>query len=129
MSGIQDPISDMLARIRNALARDKKVVEIPLSNLKKEIAKILKEEGYIEDFQTEKDMKQGILRIIFKKQKVINGIKRVSKPARRLYTSADRIPTVKEGTGICILSTSRGIFSDRGARKENVGGEILAYVW
>lgn len=127
-----DPIADMLTRIRNANAAKHVSVDVPASNMKKAIAEILLEEGYIKNYQVIDDGKQGVIRIALKyagKEKVISGIKRVSKPGLRIYKSKDELPQVLRGLGIAIISTSKGIMTDKKARKENVGGEVLAFVW
>ena len=130
---ISDVIADMLTRIRNANDAKHESVDIPASNLKKSIAEILLEEGYIKNFQIVEDGKQGIIRIQLKyaqgKQKVIRGIKRVSKPGLRIYASCEDMPKVMNGLGIAIVSTSKGVMTDKKARLANVGGEILAFVW
>ena len=129
---ITDPIADMLTRIRNANAARHESVDVPASNMKKAIARILLEEGYIKNYQVIEDGKQGIIRIALKyvgKEKVISGIKRISKPGLRIYKSSEELPRVLKGLGIAIVSTSRGVMTDKKARKENVGGEILAFVW
>ena len=129
---ITDPIADMLTRIRNANAARHESVDVPASNMKKAIAQILLEEGYIKNYQVIEDGKQGIIRIALKyvgKEKVISGIKRISKPGLRIYKSSEELPKVLKGLGIAIVSTSRGVMTDKKARKENVGGEILAFVW
>ncbi|GHU87060.1 30S ribosomal protein S8 [Clostridia bacterium] len=130
---ITDPVADMLTRIRNANAARHDTVDIPASNLKKAIAEILLEEGYIKNFQFIKDSGQGVLRVSLKyvsgKEKVITGLRRVSKPGLRVYAGADEIPRVLKGLGIAIISTSTGIMSDRKARAAHVGGEVLAFVW
>ena len=128
-----DVIADMLTRIRNANDVGHPEVEIPSSNMKVAIAKVLKEEGYIKDYEVIEDGKQGILKVYLKygpnKQKVITGIKRISKPGLRIYASKDEIPKVMGGLGTVILSTSKGIMTDREARKQQVGGEVICYVW
>jgi len=128
-----DPIADMLTRIRNALQARKEEVEIPSSKLKVRIAEILKEEGYIKGFKVIPDNKQGILKVFLKYDEygepVISGLKRVSKPGRRIYVSKKQIPRVMGGLGIAILTTSRGLMTDREARKAGVGGEVICYVW
>ncbi len=128
-----DAIADMLTRIRNANSARHESVDIPASNLKKAIAGILLEEGYIKSFEVIEDGKQGIIRIFLKyttdKQKVITGLKRISKPGLRVYAGKDEIPKVLGGLGIAIISTSKGIMTDKKARKEGVGGEVLAFVW
>ena len=130
---ITDPIADMLTRIRNANNARHASVDVPASNMKKSIAEILLEEGYIKNYQIIDDGKQGIIRVTLKyaenKQKVISGIKRISKPGLRVYAAKDELPRVLRGLGIAIISTSKGIMTDKNARKENVGGEVLAYVW
>ncbi|MBE7014281.1 MAG: 30S ribosomal protein S8 [Ruminococcaceae bacterium] len=130
---ITDPIADMLTRIRNANSARHLSVDIPASNLKKSIAEILLEEGYIKNYQIIDDGKQGIIRVSLKyaenKQRVISGIKRISKPGLRIYASKDELPKVLKGLGIAIISTSKGVMTDKKARKENVGGEVLAYIW
>ena len=130
---ITDPIADMLTRIRNANNAKHETVDVPASNMKKAIAEILNEEGYIAGYQIIDDGKQGVIKIALKygpnKEKVISGIKRVSKPGLRIYAGADELPRVLKGLGIAIVSTSKGIMTDKKARKENVGGEILAFVW
>ena len=128
-----DPIADMLTRIRNANSSKHKTVDIPASNMKKAIAKILLEEGYIKSVEEIANENQGILRIALKYDengaKVIAGIKRISKPGLRVYASAEKLPKVLNGLGIALISTSKGIKTDKEARKENLGGEVLAYIW
>ncbi|GFN36917.1 30S ribosomal protein S8 [Tepidimicrobium xylanilyticum] len=128
-----DPIADMLTRIRNGNNAKHDTVDIPASNIKKEIAQILLDEGYIKGFDVIDDGKQGIIRIELKygkhNEKVLSGIKRISKPGLRVYVKSDEIPRVLGGLGIAILSTSKGIMTDKEARKEGVGGEVLCYVW
>ena len=129
---ISDVIADMLTRIRNANDAKHETVDIPASNLKKSIAQILLEEGYIKNFQIVEDGKQGIIRVALKyvgKQKVIHGLRRVSKPGLRIYSNCEDMPKVMNGLGIAIVSTSKGIMTDKEARKANVGGEVLAFVW
>ena len=130
---ITDPIADMLTRIRNANTAKHETVDIPASNMKKAIAEILNDEGYIKGFQIIEDGKQGVIRVTLKyganKEKVISGIKRVSKPGLRKYAPADELPRVLKGLGIAIVSTSKGIMTDKKARELNVGGEVLAFVW
>lgn len=130
---ITDPIADMLTRIRNANTAKHETVDIPASNMKKAIAEILNEEGYIKGYQIIEDGKQGVIRITLKyagnKEKVISGIQRVSKPGLRMYAPADELPRVLKGLGIAIISTSKGIMTDKKARAEHIGGEILAFVW
>lgn len=128
-----DPIADMLTRIRNANTVGHKTVEIPGSNIKKSIAEILKSEGFIRDYEFVEDGKQGIIRAYLKygpnEEKVITGIKRISKPGLRVYAGKNEIPRVLGGLGIAIISTSQGLVTDKQARKNNVGGEVLCYVW
>ena len=130
---ISDVIADMLTRIRNASNAKHETVDIPASNMKKAIAQILLDEGYIKEYKVTDDGKQGIMTVTLKygegKQKIIQGIKRVSKPGLRIYAASQDIPKVRNGLGIAIVSTSRGIMTDKAARKENVGGEVLAFVW
>ena len=130
---ISDVIADMLTRIRNANDAKHDTVDIPASNLKKSIAQILLEEGYIKNFQIVEDGKQGIIRVTLKyaagKQKVIHGLRRVSKPGLRIYTNCEDMPKVMNGLGIAIVSTSKGVMTDKKARLANVGGEVLAFVW
>ena len=128
-----DPIADMLTRIRNAnLVRHEKL-ELPSSKMKQEIAEILKREGYIKNYEVIEDNKQGILRIFLKygphDERVITGLKRISKPGLRVYVKAHEVPRVLNGLGTAIVSTSKGVLSDREARSQAVGGEILAYIW
>ena len=128
-----DPIADMLTRIRNANTVGHETVEIPASKMKKAIAEILKEEGYITDFEVIDDNKQGIIKVTMKyganKEKVISGIKRISKPGLRVYSQKDQLPRVLGGLGIALISTSQGLMTDKAARKAGLGGEVLAYVW
>ncbi len=127
-----DPIADMLTRIRNATIVRDKVVEIPFSKIKHELAKILKEEGFVLDQEFVQDDKQGRIRIYLKynaKESVITGLKRISKPGLRVYAPKEEIPKVLGGLGIAILSTSKGIITDRKARVEGIGGEVICYVW
>ncbi|MCF6461684.1 30S ribosomal protein S8 [Clostridium sp. Cult3] len=128
-----DPIADMLTRIRNGNNAKHDTVDIPASNIKKEIAQILLDEGFIKGFDVIEDGKQGIIRIELKygnnNQKVISGVKRISKPGLRVYVKNDEIPRVLGGLGIAILSTSKGIMTDKNARIEGVGGEVVCYVW
>ena len=128
-----DPIADMLTRIRNANTAGHATVEIPASKMKKSIAEILKEEGYIEDFDIIDDNKQGIIKITMKyganKEKVITGIKKISKPGLKVYAKANDVPRVLGGLGIAIISTSKGVVSDKEARKLGIGGEVICYVW
>lgn len=128
-----DVIADMLTRIRNAASSKHQTVDVPASNLKKQIAKILLEEGYIKDFIEIDDKKQGIIRITLKyvenKKNIISGIKRISKPGLRVYADKDEVPKVLGGLGVAIVSTSQGIMTDKQARKLGIGGEVLAFVW
>ena len=130
---ITDPIADMLTRIRNAGSAKHESVDVPASNMKKAIAEILLEEGYIKNFQLIDNSTQGIIRITLKygadKKSIINGLKRVSKPGLRVYSKSEEMPKVLKGLGIALVSTSKGIMTDKKARQENVGGEILAYIW
>ena len=130
---MSDVIADMLTRIRNANDAKHATVDIPASNMKKAIAEIHVNEGYVKSFETIEDGKQGVIRITLKyqgnKQKVLRGIRRVSKPGLRIYASCEDMPSVMNGLGIAIVSTSKGIMTDKQARKENVGGEVLAFVW
>ncbi len=130
---ITDPIADMLTRIRNANSSKHETVNVPASKLKVEIARILNDEGYINGYEVIDDGLQGIIKINLKyganKQKVITGLKRVSKPGLRVYASKEDLPRVLKGLGIAIISTSKGIMTDREARKLNVGGEVLAFIW
>lgn len=128
-----DPIADMLTRIRNANMVRHEKLEVPASNLKKEIAEILKREGFIRDVEYIDDNKQGIIRIFLKygknNERVITGLKRISKPGLRVYAKTDEIPKVLNGLGIALVSTSQGVLTDKEARAKKVGGEIIAYVW
>ncbi len=128
-----DPIADMLTRIRNANQMRYKEVEIPASKIKIEIARILKEQGFIEDFKIKKNNIQNIIVLNLKygqnKERVITGLKRISKPGLRVYAKTEEIPKVLNGLGIAIVSTSKGIMTDKEARKESLGGEVLAYIW
>lgn len=128
-----DPIADMLTRIRNANQNRAKTVEMPSSKMKEQIAKILKDEGYIADFSIDKKDVQNTLTLTLKyaenKERVITGLKRISKPGLRVYTTKEDIPYVLNGLGIAIISTSKGIMTDKLARKNNVGGEVIAYIW
>ena len=130
---ITDPIADMLTRIRNANNAKHDTVDIPASNMKKAIAQILVDEGYIKAFQIVEDGTQGIIRITLKynagKEKVISGLRRVSKPGLRVYVGADELPQVLRGLGIAIVSTSKGVMTDKAARAAHVGGEVLAFIW
>ena len=128
-----DPIADLLTRIRNAYNAKHEMVEVPASKIKQEIVKILLAEGYIKDYKVIPDEKQGVISIWLKygdnKKKVLSGIKRVSKPGLRVYAAWDEIPRVLKGLGIAIVSTSKGIMTDKRARREKIGGEVLAYIW
>ena len=130
---ITDPIADMLTRIRNANSAKHDTVEVPASNMKKAIAQILLDEGYIKAYQVIEDNKQGMIKITLKyganKAAVIQGIRRVSKPGLRIYTDCENMPKVLKGLGTAIISTSKGVMTDKQARKENVGGEVLAFIW
>lgn len=130
---ITDTIADLLTRIRNASKSRHETVEIPASNMKKAIVQILVDEGYVERFTVIEDGKQGIIRVTLKygenKKPIITGLKRVSKPGLRIYTNVEDMPKVMKGLGIAIISTSKGIMTDRQARRENVGGEVLAFIW
>ena len=131
--GMTDPIADMLTRIRNANMVKQEKLDIPSSNLKIEIARVLKDEGYIKNFKLLKDRKQGIVRVYLKyspdETRVINGLKRVSRPGNRVYVGSEEIPRIMGGLGVAILSTSRGVMVDRESRKRNIGGELLCYIW
>jgi small subunit ribosomal protein S8 len=129
---ITDPIADMLTRIRNANSAKHTNVDVPASNMKKSIAKILLEEGYIKNYQLIDDGTQGIIRITLKyngNEKAISGLRRVSKPGLRQYAGAEELPKVLNGLGIAIVSTSKGVMTDKAARQAHVGGEVLAFVW
>ena len=130
---ITDSIADMLTRIRNANSAKHETVDIPASNMKKAIAQILLDEGYIASYKVIEDEKQGVIRVTLKygenKSQVITGLRRVSKPGLRIYSNVEDMPKVMKGLGIAIVSTSKGIMTDREARKQNVGGEVLAFVW
>ena len=130
---ITDPVADMLTRIRNANNAKHETVDVPASNMKKSIAQILLDEGYIKSFQIVEDGTQGISRITRKynagKEKVISGLRRVSKPGLRVYVGADELPQVLRGLGIAIVSTSKGVMTDKAARAAHVGGEVLAFIW
>ncbi len=130
---ITDTIADLLTRIRNASTSRHETVEIPASNMKKSIVQILLDEGYIKNYTVVEDGKQGIIKVVLKyddnKKSVITGLKRVSKPGLRIYSNAEDMPKVMKGLGIAIVSTSKGVMTDRQARKENVGGEVLAFIW
>ncbi len=128
-----DPIADMLTRIRNANVVRAKMVEVPGSRIKREMAAIFKEEGYIEDFDLVEDGKQGVIRLHLKygpdRERVITGLRRISKPGCQVFAGKDELPRVLGGLGIAVLSTSRGLMTDRKARKEGVGGEVLCFLW
>ena len=128
-----DPIADMLTRIRNANVVKHETVDVPASNMKKELARILLEEGFVRGYDVIEDGKQGIIRIQLKYgqsgERVISGLKRISKPGMRVYAANHEIPKVLNGLGISVISTSKGILTDRQSRKENVGGEVICYVW
>lgn len=130
---ITDSIADMLTRIRNASSAKHDTVDIPASNMKKAIAQILVDEGYVKSFQVIDDGKQGIIRAVLKygdnKSQIITGLRRVSKPGLRIYTSCEDMPSVMRGLGIAIVSTSKGVMTDLQARKQKVGGEVLAFIW
>ena len=130
---ITDPVADMLTRVRNANNAKHETVDVPASNMKKSIAQILLDEGYIKSFTVEDDGLQGMIHITLKynagKEKVITGLRRVSKPGLRIYAACDELPRVRNGLGIAIISTSKGIMTDKVARKQNLGGEVLAFVW
>lgn len=127
-----DPIADMLTRIRNGNMKKHESVEVPASNMKKSLAQILLDEGYIKGFNVVEDNKQGMIMIDLKyvdDQRVISGLKRISKPGRRVYVRANEVPRVLDGLGIAVLSTSHGVLTDKQAREEGVGGEVLCYIW
>jgi small subunit ribosomal protein S8 len=128
-----DPIADMLTRIRNAVQADKDELDIPASGIKSSIAKILKEEGYIKNYKVLKNSPQGTIRVVLKKQEgaesVIHEVKKISKPGLRVYVGVEEIPKVKNGLGVAILSTPKGLLTDRQCRKEHVGGEVLCSIW
>lgn len=130
---ITDTIADMLTRIRNANSAKHATVDVPASNMKKSIAQILVDEGYIKSFQVIEDGKQGIIRITLKygenRSQVITGLRRVSKPGLRIYSSCEDMPRVMKGLGVAIVSTSKGVMTDKQARANNVGGEVLAFIW
>ena len=130
---ITDPVADMLTRIRNANTAKHESVDVPASNMKKAIAQILLDEGYIKSFEIVDDGTQGIIRIQLKylanKEKVISGLRRVSKPGLRVYAGADELPRVLKGLGTAIISTSKGVMTDKAARAAHVGGEVLAFIW
>ncbi|HLQ95756.1 MAG TPA: 30S ribosomal protein S8 [Pseudogracilibacillus sp.] len=128
-----DPVADMLTRVRNANVARHEKLELPASKLKAEIADILKREGYVRDYEVKEDSKQGVIRIYMKygakEERVITGLKRISKPGKRVYAKADEVPRVLNGLGIAVVSTSNGVLSDKEARTQAVGGEVLAYIW
>ena len=130
---ITDTIADLLTRIRNANSAKHDTVQIPASNMKKAICQILLDEGYIKSFSVEEDGKQGVITVTLKylegKQPVIQGLRRVSKPGLRIYSNVEDMPKVMKGLGIAIISTSKGVMTDREARKQHVGGEVLAFIW
>ena len=130
---ITDPVADMLTRIRNANSAKHDTVDVPASNLKKAMAQILQDEGYIKSYTVKDNGNQGVIHIALKylgnKEKVITGLRRVSKPGLRVYAGADELPQVLRGLGIAIISTSKGVMTDKQARKLHVGGEVLAFVW
>ena len=130
---ITDTIADLLTRIRNANSAKHDSVEIPASNMKKAICQILVDEGYVKNYTVTQDGKQGVIKVTLKygegKTPVIQGLRRVSKPGLRIYSSAAELPKVMKGLGIAIISTSRGVMTDRDARKQNLGGEVLAFIW
>jgi small subunit ribosomal protein S8 len=130
---MSDPIADLLTRIRNASRAEHEKVDIPSSKLKVKVTELLKDEGFIKNFRVIEDDKQGILRVYLKygagNEKIISGLVRVSRPGRRVYVTKDKIPSILGGMGVAILSTSRGVMSDRDSRKQQLGGEVLAYVW
>ena len=130
---ITDSIADLLTRIRNASSAKHETVEIPASNMKKTIVQILVDEGYLKGYTVIEDRKQGIIKVTLKygegKKPIITGLRRVSKPGLRIYSDAENLPRVMKGLGVAIVSTSKGVMTDRQARKENVGGEVLAFIW
>lgn len=130
---ITDSIADLLTRIRNASSAKHDTVDIPASNMKKAICQILLDEGYIKNFTVAEDSKQGVITVVLKygegKTPAISGLRRVSKPGLRIYSDVENMPKVMKGLGVAIISTSKGVMTDRQARKENVGGEVLAFVW
>ena len=130
---VTDTIADLLTRIRNAQAAKHDTVEVPASNMKKAICQILVDEGYVRHYSVKEDGKQGVITISLKyaegRLPVIKGLKRVSKPGLRIYSSAEELPKVMKGLGVAIVSTSKGIMTDRAARQQNVGGEVLAFIW
>lgn len=130
---ITDAIADMLTRVRNAGSAKHESVDIPASNIKKDIARILLDEGFVKNYELIEDGKQGLIRIVLKytgnKQNVISGVKRISKPGLRVYANKDELPKVLGGLGVAVISTSKGIMTDKKARAEGVGGEVLAFIW
>jgi small subunit ribosomal protein S8 len=128
-----DPVADLLTRIRNGSRAEHEKVDVPSSKLKVRLCEILKDEGFIKNFRVLEDTKQNTLRVYLKygpgNEKVISGLVRVSKPGRRVYVTHDKVPSILAGMGVAIVSTSRGVVTDRDARKQKVGGEVLAYVW
>ena len=130
---ITDPVADMLTRVRNANNAKHETVDVPASNMKKSIAQILLDEGYIKSFSLQDNGNQGVIHITLKygagKEKVISGLRRVSKPGLRIYAGADELPKVLKGLGIAIVSTSKGVMTDKKARENHIGGEVLAFVW
>jgi small subunit ribosomal protein S8 len=128
-----DPIADLLTRIRNASRAEHEKVDIPSSKLKIRVAELLKDEGFIKNYRVLEDTKQGTLRVYLKygagNEKMISGLVRVSTPGRRIYVAHDKVPSILGGMGVAIVSTSRGVLSDRDARKQKIGGEVMAYVW
>ena len=130
---LTDPIADMLTRIRNSVLIKAEKVDIPASRLKVEIAKIMKEEGFIKSYKIIKDKKQGVLRVTLKyapdSKPIVEGLKRISKPGRRVYVGKDEVPSVMGGMGIAVVTTPRGILTDKACRREGVGGEVLCYIW
>ena len=131
---VTDPIGDYLTRLRNAIKANHRVVEVPASNLKKEVSRVLRDKGYIENFKVEDDGKQGVIKIALRynpqtKQSAITKLQRVSTPGLRKYANANELPRVLNGLGIAVLSTSKGVLSDKEARREHVGGEVLCYVY
>ena len=133
MAMVTDPVADLLTRIRNGSMAEHEKVDIPSSKLKVRITEILKEEGFIKNFRLIEDKKQGTLRVYLKygpgNERIISGLVRVSKPGRRVYVAKDKIPSILGGMGVAILSTSHGVMTDRAVRKQQLGGEVLAYVW
>ena len=130
---MSDPIADLLTRIRNASRAEHEKVDIPASKMKVKITELLKDEGFVKNYRLIEDEKQGVLRVYLKygagNEKMISGLVRVSRPGRRVYVGKDKIPTILGGMGVAILSTSRGVMTDRESRRQQVGGEVLAYVW